>query len=70
MFCRNAHDFPIVQKTFVMGGKFADKGVVAGGKFVNPMSIQTRVIVLVFYLTVCNSYLQIWFWHITFALCC
>lgn len=28
------------------------------------------VIVLVFYLTVCNSYLQIWFWHITFALFC
>jgi len=34
--CRNAHDFPIVQKSFV------DKGVVGGGKFVNPMCIQTR----------------------------
>jgi hypothetical protein len=69
MFRRNAHDFSIVQKSFVASGKFVDKGVVGGGKIVNPMCIQTRVIVLVFYITVCNSYLQIWYWHITFALC-
>lgn len=53
-----------------MGCKFVDKGVVGGGKFLNPMCIPTRVIVLMFYLTVCNSYLQIWFAHIPFALCC